>query len=50
MEQLFFRCLAIVMLVAQLLGMWGGYHFLEGFAHPFPAPQPEVFVAVPDAK
>jgi hypothetical protein len=50
MEQLFFRCLMVVLLVTQILGMWGGYRFLEGFAHPFPAPQPEVFVAVPDAK
>lgn len=49
-EHFFFRCLMLVLLATQLLGMWGGYRLLERFAHPFPAPEQVVFAAVPDAK
>jgi len=49
-EQMFFRSLVIVLLVTQILGMWGGYRFLADLARPFPPPAQEVFVAVPDAK
>jgi len=49
-EHFFFKCLMLVLLATQVLGMWGGYSFLDRLAHPMRQQHPEVFVALPDAK